>query len=283
MTEITAPAAPADSVPPAKPAMSRARAALLHLLLSVGIFSAVIIPLLMLWFPPPLFFADGGWAVIQIAVGVDIVIGPLLTLIVFKSGKKSLKFDLSVIALLQFCALAWGVHLMYREHPLFLAFADDRFGTVTGSQIDDSTRPLDVLLKLGNDNPVRVLVKMPDDAKEARAVKMTQLALAKSVFTMADRYEAMTPQNYQFIYRHALDMEAFLKARPKYRAAYDEFMQKAGAGAKDLAFFPLMCRYQNVLLVLHQTDNSYAGSLDVRPPDYALFDRTWSQTKSGEK
>src|SRR5579863_6651236 len=125
--------------------MSRSRAALLHFLLSVAIFSAVIIPLLLLWYPPPLFFADGGWYVIRVAASVDIVIGPLLTLVVFKSGKKNLNFDLGVIALLQIAALAWGVHLMYRERPLFLAFADDRFGTVARSQITDSKRPLDDL------------------------------------------------------------------------------------------------------------------------------------------
>jgi hypothetical protein len=202
---------------------------------------------------------------------------------VFKSGKKSLKFDLAVIALLQLAALGWGVHLMYQERPLFLAFADDRFGTVARSQITGNKLPLDELLKLGENNPVRVFVKLPDNPRELFALKLSLLKQGRSVYSQTDRYEAMTPQNYQLIYRQSLNMDAFLTARPEFRAAYDAFVQKAGVDVKELEFFPLMCRYNNVILVLRSTDNGIAGSLDVAPPDYALFSKSWPQEKSGEK
>ena len=45
---------------------------------------------------------------ILLMIGVDVVIGPLLTLIVFDPKKKHLKFDLVVIAALQLAALAYG-------------------------------------------------------------------------------------------------------------------------------------------------------------------------------
>lgn len=284
-TESSAPAAEVtpESAPSPKKVISRQRAAAIHLLISAVIFSGVIVPLLIMWYPPPLFFADGGWEVVKIAFGVDIVIGPLLTLLVFKSGKKGLKFDLSAIALMQFGALAWGVHLMQQQHPLFLAFAEDRFGTVTRAQVGESKRPLDELLKLGDDRPVRVLVKLPDDEKEAMKVKMARLGEAKSIFSLADRYEALTPANYQYVYGQSMQMDAFLEKRPQYREAYDAFMRKAGTDAGNLAFFPLMCRYNSVILVLRRSDNAIAGSLDIPPPDYALFTKSWSQRKSGEK
>ena len=267
-----------------KAGMSRERAALLHFLISVAVFSAVIVPLLLLWYPPPLFFADGGWDVIQIAVGVDIVVGPLLTLVVFKSGKKGLKFDLSFIAILQFAALAWGVHLMYTQRPVFLVFAEDRFGTVTENQISASGRPLDELLKLGNDNPVRVFLRMPEDPKESMKIKMERLKEGTSIFRLAERYEAMTPENLAFMYAQAMDMESFLAKRPQHRAAYDDFMRGSKLEAKDLAFIPLMCRYNNVIVVLRRSDNSVAGSLDVQPPDYNLFAQSRTGTdKNSEK
>jgi hypothetical protein len=207
-----------------KPGMSRQRAAGIHFLISVAIFSAVILPLLMMWYPPPLFFADGGWNVVQIAGCVDVVIGPLLTLIVFKPGKKHLKLDLAVIALLQFCALAWGVHLMYQERPLFLAYAEGRFGAVSRGLVADSKRPLEQLLGLGNDNPVRVLVRLPADPAQLRMVRGAQSASGKSLFSLADNYEAMTPQGYQEVYSHAFDMADWLKRHPEVKADYDAFM-----------------------------------------------------------
>src|SRR5580658_9829789 len=171
-----------------KPGMSRQRAAGIHFLISVAIFSAVILPLLMMWYPPPLFFADGGWTVIQIAGCVDVIIGPLLTLIVFKAGKQHLAADLAIIALLQFCALAWGVHLMYQERPLFLAYAEGRFGTVSRSLVADSRRPLEQLLSLGTDNPVRVLVRLPADPAQLRAIQQKVSSNGRSFFSLADNY-----------------------------------------------------------------------------------------------
>jgi hypothetical protein len=246
--------------------MSRQRAAGIHFLISVVIFGAVVLPLLMMWYPPPLFFADGGWNVIQIAGCVDVVIGPLLTLIVFKPGKKHLKLDLTVIALLQFAALAWGVHLMYQERPLFLAYAEGSFGTVVRSQVADGKRPVEELLALGHDNPVRVLVHLPADPVQLRAVRDARSKNGKSLFSLADDYEAMTPQNYQFVYGHALDMTDWLKRHPEAQPEYDAFMQKSAANAKDFAFVPLICRYKNVLLIIRQADNSIAGSLDIPQP-----------------
>jgi hypothetical protein len=260
MSEIEAPALAA------KPGMSRQRAAGIHFLISVIIFAAVIVPLLMMWYPPPLFFADGGWTVIQIAGCVDVVIGPLLTLIVFNPGKKNLKLDLAVIALLQFAALAWGVHLMVQERPLFLAYAEGRFGTVARSQIADSKRPLEELLALGHDNPVRVLVRLPADPVQVTAVRQAQSRNGKSLFSLADNYEAMTPQNYQVVYSQSLDMAQWLKRHPEVKPDYDAFIQKSGIDAKDLAVVPLICRYKLVLLVLRRSDNSIAGSLDIPQP-----------------
>ena len=41
-------------------------------------------------------------------VGKTTVVGPLLTLIVFRAGKPGMKFDLAVIGLVQVAALAYG-------------------------------------------------------------------------------------------------------------------------------------------------------------------------------
>ena len=60
------------------------------------------------WYPTPYFAIDGGWQVLRILAGVDVVLGPLLTFIVFKIGKPSLKFDMSCIILMQIGALIYG-------------------------------------------------------------------------------------------------------------------------------------------------------------------------------
>jgi hypothetical protein len=64
------------------------------------------------------------------------VLGPLLTLIAFKSGKPSRKFDLCGIVLLQLGALLYGGMIVYQQRPAFVVFGVDRFTTIPAAEVD---------------------------------------------------------------------------------------------------------------------------------------------------
>ena len=64
------------------------------------------------------------------------MIGPILTLIVYKPGKPSLKFDLSVIVVLQISALSYGMHTVFEGRPTFVVFSVDRFDVSRAYEID---------------------------------------------------------------------------------------------------------------------------------------------------
>jgi hypothetical protein len=74
--------------------------------LSALIGATVVVVMLTLWYPRPYFDAMGGQALLALIVGVDVTLGPLLTLIVFNPKKQELKFDLAVIAACQLTALS---------------------------------------------------------------------------------------------------------------------------------------------------------------------------------
>ena len=80
--------------------LNRWKAATLHLGISAAIAATVVALMLALWYPKPYFEAMGGDTLIMILIGVDVVIGPLITLVIFDPKKKKLKFDLAVIAAL---------------------------------------------------------------------------------------------------------------------------------------------------------------------------------------
>ena len=88
--------------------MSRWKAATIYLAISAVIAGAVLWAMLAVWYPRPFFEAAGGGHLLFILVGVDVVLGPTITLIVFDIQKKklsALQFDLTVIAVLQLAAL----------------------------------------------------------------------------------------------------------------------------------------------------------------------------------
>src|ERR1700752_3212328 len=118
--------------------MSRWKAAGIHLSLSILVAIAVGALLFGVWYPPPFFHAAGADELVLLLVGVDVVLGPLLTLIVFKSGKKGLKFDLACIAIVQSVALVYGLSVMLRSRPVFLVAAVDRFVLVSANDLDES-------------------------------------------------------------------------------------------------------------------------------------------------
>ena len=95
--------------------------------------------MLAVWYPQPLFEAAGGSHLLFILAGVDVVLGPTITLVIFDLKKKplrTLKFDLAVIAILQLAALLYGIHLVFQARPVYVVFVKDHFSLVTAAQID---------------------------------------------------------------------------------------------------------------------------------------------------
>lgn len=101
---------------------------LLIALLAVGLVFVV-------WHPTPLAKAVGVTQIFLMLLVVDVILGPFLSLLVYKEGKKSLKFDLTVIILIQLSALCYGVHSIAEGRPTWLVYNVDRFELVRNNEI----------------------------------------------------------------------------------------------------------------------------------------------------
>ena len=69
--------------------MTRKQAFLSHFCLSALIVLTVLTVILAVWYPGPFFQIIGAFEVIKILIAVDLVLGPLLTLILFKPGSSN--------------------------------------------------------------------------------------------------------------------------------------------------------------------------------------------------
>ncbi|WP_435979816.1 TfpX/TfpZ family type IV pilin accessory protein [Psychrobacter sp. DM4] len=114
------------------------KAAAIHLSISLLVAGALAVLLFKVWYPMPLATATGVFVIFAMVFIIDLIIGPLLTLIVYKKNKKSLVFDLSVIVIIQIAALAYGVYSLSQARPVWLAFYDNRFEIVRLNDIEDS-------------------------------------------------------------------------------------------------------------------------------------------------
>ena len=121
--------------------MNRYQAFGIHFGISLLIFIGLVCMVLFVWYPGILKEVDESWkqALIMIA-GVDLVLGPLLTLIVFNPIKKSLKMDLSVIAVAQIAALIAGTYTVHQARPvaLIVSFPPVGFKVVSANMLQSS-------------------------------------------------------------------------------------------------------------------------------------------------
>ena len=110
----------------------RLRAAAVHLGLSalVALLAAVLV--FFLWYPYPYRVISGGRELFQLVVGVDVIVGPLITFAIFDRAKPrtELRRDLAIVGILQLAALGYGLWTVEFARPVHLAFEIDRFRVV---------------------------------------------------------------------------------------------------------------------------------------------------------
>lgn len=112
-------------------------AAGIHLLISALLICTIALSVLLRWFPAGLYHVAGVQKLFGIMVAADVVLGPLLTLLVYKRGKRGMTFDLCAIGIMQAAFLAYGVHTLWQNRPLFLVGSSQAYALVFASELPD--------------------------------------------------------------------------------------------------------------------------------------------------
>lgn len=244
--------------------MSRIRASLIHLFISAIVVGLALAVIFFFWYPDPYFKAAGTWRVIQVLVGVDLVVGPVLTLILFKSGKPRLKFDLSVIALIQVVALTYGTTVIYQERPYFSVFAVDRFEIVTKGEVDVSKIEYEELMKKPLRGPLLVFAAMPENMEAQQRLLMEVLLEGKPDLDRRPEYYEPYLARKEAVLEKARPLSDLLQGHPDAAGRIDRLTEKHKTSGQ-LAFVPLVGRNSDHALVLSGNTGLPIGSLDVDP------------------
>lgn len=176
---------------------TKLKAFIAHLFISSAILAVLLAIILLFWYPGELIHA-GATEGLRILVGVDIVLGPLLTLIVFKEGKKSLSKDLAVIGAIQGICLLGGLWLVYNERPVAQVLADDGIHLMTRTDFElyKETLPSDD----SGIHPNAYLLELPDDWSQIPSIKLSsEIADKKPISFRTDLYKPFSgiePQDF---------------------------------------------------------------------------------------
>lgn len=242
--------------------MSTRNAFLIHLAISATVVGAVLALIFIVWYPDPFFAAQGAWRVVRVLVFVDLVVGPLLTLILYRPGKWGVRFDLTVIAIIQLAALAYGVSVVYKERPYFMVFAVDRFELVAESQVDVSLVDYDATGPKGW-QPLKVFAPIPPEGPERQ--KLLEEVLfggAPDIELRPERYIAFEDAVPE-IRRRAEPVAALANEYPELEAELASLSATYGENA--LGFLPLKGKVQDLAVVFELESAELVKGFAVNP------------------
>ena len=244
--------------------ISRKQAFVTHLSVSLFIFVILTYMIVFQWYPSFYFEHDGGDRGILTIFFVDVILGPGLTLLVFKQGKKGLKFDMVMILLFQMVALSWGINNVYKARPSLTVFYDGKFYCMAQEDI-----PREEVDRLSNneDGPVLAFLRRPDDSK-AYFEFLSEAFKSESseIYYYNDRYESIDEGVAERIKNYELDVDEGIERSEQmieYSKKRWEEYKKVNALRDGVGFYPLKCRYKVGMVMFDFSQKKVVDYIDV--------------------
>ncbi len=242
---------------------SRITAFLIHLAVSALVALLTLALVFFVWYPGPLADAVGVKEIFLLILGVDVVIGPLMTLVVYKRGKKTLKFDLATIVVLQLCAFFYGLNAVAEGRPAWLVFNVDRFDLVRVNELDgrniDAAKP--EYRRASWVGPQWVAARLPESVDERNTLTLEGV-FAGLGLPQQPKYYLPLQDEAERIRAKAFSLNELRRFNTE-EAVVE--IQKRWPDAD--AWLPMMCRTKSVTVLINRTRAEIVAVVDLKPWD----------------
>ena len=239
----------------------RLKAFAYHLGTSVLIALISLYIVFMVWHPAPLAKAVGVTHIFIMMLGIDVILGPLLTFIIAKKDKKSLKFDLAVIVVLQLAAFIYGIYNIAISRPVYIAFDTSRFEVVQANEIPQTSleqAPVSYQ-HLGWSRPkyVAVIAVKNDEQRSARLFSELETGVAPS--KQPHLYESLDNQ-WAIIVSKANDLNDLNEKNSQ--ASIDKLKVEYPSAT---GWLPLVAYEQDMIVLVDISNKKVVDIVDLRP------------------
>jgi hypothetical protein len=246
----------------------RIRAALVHLGISALVASIAAAAMLGIWFPPPYFEAMGADGLILILVAVDVILGPLVTLIVFAPGKARhlLVFDLAVIATLQAAAFSYGAFVISQARPVYMLFVRDRFEITAADEIRDEELAKVQRAEfrtLPHLRPRLAAAEMPTDPGEQMSLMMS--AIQGVDLKTFPQYYVPYEMQLDLVRTKAQPLAKLGERHPEAAATLARAIAATGMPEERLKFLPLRARKKDMSVLVDAATGRIEGYVAIDP------------------
>jgi len=244
--------------------MNRLKAAGIHLLISFIIVTTVLATMYLLWYPNEYFALMGGQKLIVLLAGVDVFLGPLLTLVVFKSNKKNLRFDLFCIGIVQIAALSYGVYVMFESRPIFTVFNKNKFQIaavvdITPEELAKAKNPH--WKKLSITGPKLVAIGIPDQNNKLEAI------FAEVASSNAYRYPRLFDQYNKHrdeVIKSGEPLTKLSEVSVENKSVIDRFIKKSKRLESDFVCLPITSELAEMTVIVDAKTGDFIEIINAK-------------------
>lgn len=217
-----------------------------HALCSLGVALLAAVVVFGLWYPYPYRELSGGRELFLLVVAVDVVCGPLLTMVIFNPAKSRAELwrDLGLVVLIQLGALGYGLHTVWQVRPLFLVQEVDRFKVIAGPVLDEAAvAALPAALQPHWwKSPITVAIREPKDTKERNKVMFDSIQGGRDYAERADFYLPYEGEAALKSLKRAKPLMLFLEKHPDQQDAARKLALEKGVDLKEWFYLPVVAR-----------------------------------------
>lgn len=246
--------------------LNRFSAAAWHLLGSAIIASLSALLVFTLWYPGAFANASGVSEIFLILVGVDIVLGPVITLIIFNPLKKELRRDLLIVVFVQLAALFYGVYSVFIARPAFVVFNADRFDLVYANEISQdkfskasypeySAAPLF--------GPKFVAARLPEDESKAQSIILDAITGGDDIQNYPEYFQPLKDVKEELC-AEGLPLEA-LKERNLNETEAEQLLERYGDAQTKVAYLPMFAKRKDVSVIVDLKSGEVLEVVSLRP------------------
>lgn len=245
---------------------NRLHALLTHLTISGVVAALAIVMVFFVWYPAPFHTAVGVTQIFLMLLTIDIVIGPIITFIIYKPNKPSLKFDLTVIALLQLAALCYGMNTVFEGRPAFVVFNVDRYTIARAFEID--TASMDKAEKSGNESakiswfqPKWVAAVASTDSKRRQEIMFSSAMGGADWPLLPELYVPLAQEKTQVL-KKARSLEELRRLHSNDSSALTDL---AVWNDNNVKWLPLIGKVRNMVVLVDAESAGVIQVIDMKP------------------
>jgi hypothetical protein len=210
----------------------------------LGILASALV--FLVWYPYPYRDLSGGRELFLLVMGVDIVCGPLLTLVLFNPVKPKAELwrDMALVVLIQLGALGYGLWSVWQARPLYLVLEVDRYKVVTRPVVDEvalATLPSELQSRWWA-GPTVVGLRESKDVQEREKIMFESVQGGRDYAERPEFYLPYEGANALKSLNRARPIAAFLQKQPSQQAAATELATKKGADITQWMYLPIVAR-----------------------------------------